>query len=124
MKQAEQLSLPLFKISNTTHLTLLDIDYELNPILTQLIENVSEIDRDASDYVIRYIIDNEFEFGTEVSNEHDKLSSFFIWNSTPQGHKYWEDIANKLDNKYGNPKLRICKPDIEHQMELDDLYEQ
>jgi predicted nucleic acid-binding protein len=30
---------------------------------------------------------------------------------------------HKLDNKYGNPKLRICIPDVEHQMELKGLYE-
>ena len=29
-----------------------------------------------------------------------------------------------LSSRYGNPKLQICKPDIEHQMEFDDLNEQ
>lgn len=29
-----------------------------------------------------------------------------------------------LSNRHGNPKLQICKPDIEHQMEFNDLNEQ
>lgn len=36
----------------------------------------------------------------------------------------FDESLYKLDNKYGNPKLQICKPDIEHQMEFDDLNEQ
>lgn len=31
---------------------------------------------------------------------------------------------HKLSNQHGNPKLHICKPDIEHQMDFGDLDEQ
>lgn len=30
----------------------------------------------------------------------------------------------KLDNKYGSPKLHICTPDIPHQRNLGELYEE
>jgi hypothetical protein len=33
----------------------------------------------------------------------------------------FDEQLHKLSNKYGNPKLIICKPDIEHQMNFDDL---
>lgn len=38
-------------------------------------------------------------------------------------HTFDEELLN-LDNKYGSPKLHICKPDIPHQMDLGELYEE
>lgn len=35
----------------------------------------------------------------------------------------FDEQLHKLNNKYGNPKLQICKPDIEHQMDFNDLNE-
>lgn len=36
----------------------------------------------------------------------------------------FDDLLLKLDNKFGSPKLRIRKPDIEYQMDFGDLDEQ
>ena len=32
----------------------------------------------------------------------------------------FDDELLKLSNKYGKPRLKICKPDIAYQMELDE----
>jgi len=41
----------------------------------------------------------------------------------PKLHTFDERLL-KLDGKLGNPKLRICKPDIQGQMDLGTLYEE
>jgi predicted nucleic acid-binding protein len=41
----------------------------------------------------------------------------------PTLHTFDEDLL-ALDNKLGAIKLRICQPDIAHQMELGELYEE
>jgi predicted nucleic acid-binding protein len=41
----------------------------------------------------------------------------------PKLHTFDERLL-KLDGKLGNPKLRICKPDIQGQMDLGALYEE
>jgi len=41
----------------------------------------------------------------------------------PKLHTFDERLL-KLDGKLGNPKLRICKPDIPGQMDLGTLYEE
>lgn len=33
----------------------------------------------------------------------------------------FDQKLHKLSNKHGNPKLKICRPDIDHQLEFKDL---
>ncbi len=46
-----------------------------------------------------------------------------ILNKVKTMHTFDDELL-KLDNKYGSPKLHICKPDIEYQMNFEDLSEQ
>ena len=43
--------------------------------------------------------------------------------SIPKLHTFDEGLL-KLDGKLGNPRLRICRPDIQGQMDLGALYEE
>jgi len=43
-----------------------------------------------------------------------------ILRKIPKMHTFDGDLQ-KLDNKYGSPKLRICTPDIERQMKFEDI---
>jgi len=41
----------------------------------------------------------------------------------PKLHTFDERLL-RLDGKLGSPKLRICKPDVQSQMDLGTLYEE
>jgi hypothetical protein len=40
-------------------------------------------------------------YNDDVAYGSHGLSGLFIWNRTPQGHKYWSKLSEQLKRKYG-----------------------
>ena len=52
----------------------------------QLIKDVREVDEDAADYLDRdALMLPSFLYS-------NRISECFLWSTTPQGHRYWEDL--------------------------------
>lgn len=56
-----------------------------------IIDKVREVNPEAADYLEETKNDNK-----DYSWDQDTLLGLMIWDETPQGHKYWQLISEKL----------------------------
>jgi hypothetical protein len=58
-----------------------------------LVERVSRIDKDAAEYIL-----NRAPTECKPFNYVSELGGAFVWDKTPQGQKYWQEINRKLES--------------------------
>ncbi len=58
-----------------------------------LIARVEAIDKDAAEYLRTNV------FKLRGGAQSNSLDSCFVFAETPQGHRYWKNIADKIDTK-------------------------
>lgn len=73
----------------------------MTPQFKQLVAEIRIIDPKAANWLVR----NRNVAKYDMSLWSDTLITLLVWNTTPQGHAYWNDIFDKLNELKSLPEF-------------------